>query len=351
MNVDEVLRLDEFEALAREKLEPEAYAYYVSAAADGVTAEENVAAFSRRKLRPRVLIDVSDIDTSVELLGVRVAVPFGWAPTALHGLAHPDGEIASAAAAGERGALFVQSTMSNRSIEKVAEGSQGPKWFQLYVHRDRSISEDMVKRAAAAGHGAIVLTADLPVPGYREMELRNPLQIQPSDLGNFLGLEFGEEDFLEAINGLINASLTWDDVAWLRGLSDLPMVLKGVLTAEDAALAVEHGVDAVWVSNHGGRQLDRSVAAVDALEEVVAAVDGRAEVYVDGGVRRGTDVVTALALGARAVFLGRPLLYALAAGGPSGVDRALFLLQAEVRNAMALIGARSVSEITRAHVV
>lgn len=351
MNVDDVLRLDEFEALAREKLEPEAYAYYASAAADGITVADNVAAFRRHKLRPRILVDVSDIDTSIELLGTRAAVPFGWAPCALQGLAHPDGEVASGAAAGERGVLFVQSTMSSRSLEQVVEGSAGPKWFQLYVHRDRSVSEDMVKRAATAGFGAIVLTVDLPVPGYREMEIRNPVRVEPEALGNFAGLQIGSEDFLELIGGLINASLTWDDLTWLRGLSDLPIVLKGVLTAEDAVLAVEHGVDAVWVSNHGGRQLDRSVAAIDVLEEVAAAVDGRAEIYLDGGVRRGTDVVTALALGARAVFLGRPLLYALAAGGPSGVDRAMFLLQAEVRNAMALIGARSVSEIARAHVV
>ncbi|MFI5262496.1 MAG: alpha-hydroxy acid oxidase, partial [Candidatus Limnocylindrales bacterium] len=220
----------------------------------------------------------------------------------------------------------------------------GTRWFQLYVMRDRSRTADLVARAAAAGYKALVTTVDLPYAGYRERELRDPLADQ-GELGNVGSL--GGADFLSGIGGEIDPTLDWDDLAWLRSLSDLPLILKGILDPADAARAVEHGADAIIVSNHGGRQLDRTPASIDALEGVVEAVAGQAEVYLDGGVRRGTDVVTALALGARAVLIGRPYVFALAAGGESGVARCLEILDREVRLAMALLGAPTVAELTR----
>jgi 4-hydroxymandelate oxidase len=347
-----VLNLEGFEPLARERLSPEAYAYYAGGAGDEITMAENIAAFRRYRLRPRVLIDVDRVDTTAEILGARVAMPVGLAPTALNGLADPDGEVATARAAERSGVLLCLSTMSSRSLEDVASAATGPKWFQLYVHRDRGITKDMLERAVAAGYEAIVLTVDLPYPGNRERELRHPIEFATADeLGNFAGLvDVSKGDFLELLEGIINASVTWDDLEWIRSTSGLPLVLKGLVTGADAARAAEEGVAGVLVSNHGGRQLDRTIATIDALEEIVRAVAGRAEVYLDGGVRRGVDVATALALGAHAVFIGRPYLFALAAAGEKGVVRALELLRAELANAMGLLGATSLAAIDRSHV-
>jgi 4-hydroxymandelate oxidase len=345
--------LADFEPLARARLSPEAYAYYAGGAGDEITLDDNVAAFKRYRLRPRVLVDVSEVDPSTEILGSRVTMPVGLSPNALHGLADPEGEVATARAAASSGVLMCLSTMSNRSLEEVAQASDSPKWFQLYVHQDRGISKAMVERAAAAGYRAIVLTADLPHPGYRERELRHPVQFSGNEsFGNFAGMvDTRGAEMLELLEGLINASVTWEDLEWIRAASGLPLIVKGLLTAEDARLAVDRGVDGVVVSNHGGRQLDRAPASIDALEEVVQEVAGACEVYLDSGVRRGVDVATALALGARAVFIGRPYLFALAAAGEQGVVHALTLMQAEVVNAMALLGAPSVEDITHAHVV
>jgi 4-hydroxymandelate oxidase len=207
----------------------------------------------------------------------------------------------------------------------------------------------LIERAEAAGFDALVITVDLPVVGYRERDLKNRLEIDPAMYANFAISQRQGRSFQEVVEGLSDPALTWDDLEWVRGRTSLPLVLKGVETAEDAALAVQHGVDAIAVSNHGGRQLDRAVAPLDALDEVVQSVGGKVEVYVDGGVRRGSDVVTALALGARAAFIGRPFLFALAAGGQRGVARALELLAAEIENAMALLGAPAVAQISRAH--
>ena len=346
----EPVRLDDFEELARARLEPGAYDYYAGGAWDEVTLRDNVDAFGRYRLRPRVLRDVSAIDLRSEMLGTAVGMPVGLAPTALQTLAHPEGEVATARAAAAAEAMMCLSTIAGRSLEDVATAG-GPRWMQLYVFTDRDLSAQLVKRAEIAGYEAIVLTADLPVAGYRERDLRNHFVIPSSHgLGNFTGIDTSGQELLPFISSLNDASLTWDDVDWVRSLTSLPVLVKGILTAEDALLAVERGAAGIFVSNHGGRQLDRAPATIDVLEEVVDAVADRAEVYLDGGVRRGTDVLVALALGATGVFSGRPYLWALAAGGQAGVASALGLLRAEIVTAMALLGAPNVAAIERSHV-
>lgn len=340
--VTAIANLGEFEALARARLSPAAYAYYAGGSWNEQTMRDNEAAFARRRLLPRVLVDVSAVDPSTTMLGQRVALPIGFAPAALQGLAHRDAEVVPARVAARAGLVYCLSTFANRSIEDVAAVGPGPRWFQLYVQADRGRSEETVRRAAAAGYGALVLTVDSAGAGYRERELRDPI-LDPGSLPNVGGhaTEHGP------IGALLDGSLRWDDLAWLLGLSNLPLVVKGILDPIDAARAVEHGAAAIVVSNHGGRQLDRAPASLDALEGVVDAVAGRAEVYLDGGVRRGTDVVTALALGARAVFIGRPYLYALAAGGQAGVARCVEILESELRAAMILLGAPTLAALTR----
>lgn len=345
-----VASLADFEAPARDRLHPAAWAYYAGGGWDGLTIRDNLEAWRRYRFRPRVLVDVSDIDLSTTLLGAPVSMPVGIAPAALHGLAHPDGELATVRAATGAGVVTVVSTVASRSVEEVARASgDGLRWFQLYAQRDRAVSRDLVQRAEASGYRAIVLTVDLPVLGYRDDVLRlgfDPGTRAYGNLADRAAISGGLDDLLD----MRSVGLTWDTLAEIRSWSSLPLVLKGILTGEDARLAVEHGATAIWVSNHGGRQLDRSPAAIDVLDEVVEAVDGRAEIYLDGGVRRGTDVVTALAMGARAVFTARPLLYALACAGEPGVAKALAILREETARAMALVGAPAIEDLCRDHV-
>jgi isopentenyl diphosphate isomerase/L-lactate dehydrogenase-like FMN-dependent dehydrogenase len=324
-------------------MDPGAFAYYAGGALDEVTLRENSAAFARRRLRPRVLVDVSELDTRTTLLGTPVAMPAGIAPTALHALAHPEAECATSRAAARAGIIFCASTMSSRTLEDIGASCEGPRWFQLYAQDDSGArSEALIHRAETAGYRAIVLTVDLAVSGWREREMRMVFDFDSLPRGNFPAAT--------RIDKPNPYKLTWAAISWIRGVTSLPLVVKGILTGEDARLAVEQGVDGVWVSNHGARQLDRVHASIDVLEEVVEAVGGAAEVYLDGGIRRGADVVTALALGARAVFLGRPMLYALAADGEEGVSFALDLLSNEIRYNMALLGTPTISSITREHV-
>ena len=344
--IGRVLSLGEFEALAERLLDRASFDYIAGGSGEEITLRDNVAAFRRRRLRPRVLVDVSEVNLSTRLLGQHVEVPFGIAPMAFQHMAHDEAEVAMARAARSAGAMFCLSTLSSIPLETVAHAA-GQRWFQLYVHRDRAVSRDLVARAKAAGYTAIVLTVDLPVAGFRERDLRNDLSY-PERFGNFeAAAESTSRPLLEVIGGFNERRLTWADVEWLRGLTRLPVVIKGVMTGEDAALSVDHGAAAVWVSNHGGRQLDRAFASIDVLDEVVAAVGGQAEVYLDSGVRRGTDVATALAMGAKAVFIGRPLGLALAVGGEAGAARALELVAAELRITMALLGATSVGGLHR----
>ena len=308
----------------------------------------NVAAWRHLRLRPRVLVDVGRVTAASTMLGAPVSMPVAIAPMAVHGLAHADGEVASARAAEAAGVPFTLSTMSSRSIEDIAAAAPGgTRWFQLYTQAEPGQSQELVERAAAAGFSAIILTVDLPRLAYRDRDRRSGIRMPA--LGNFPDRGPSHRP-IDKGEPLAHATLTWADLAEIRSWSNLPIVLKGILTAEDARLAVEHGVDAIVVSNHGARQLDRVGAAVDALPAIAEAVAGRTELWVDGGVRRGIDVVTALALGARGVLVGRPILWALAAGGEAGVARALEILREETETAMALLGTPSTDAVTPAHV-
>jgi 4-hydroxymandelate oxidase len=352
----DLINLFDFEAAAREKLSAMAYDYYRSGSFDEITLEENHAAYDRLRLRFRVLRDVSERDLSIELLGRRISMPMLIAPTAFHRLAHPDGEAATARAAAAAGTIMTLSTLSNCSIEEVAAAAAGPLWFQLYVYRDREATRELVGRAEAAGYSALVLTVDAQVWATRERDVRNRFHL-PAGM-RMANLMTSGLDSIEAhdsdsglgryVASLFDPTLAWSDLEWLAGISQLPLVIKGVVDPEDARRAVDHGAAAVIVSNHGGRQLDTSIATIDALPAVAEAVDGRIPVLVDGGVRRGTDVVKALALGARAVLVGRPVLWGLAVNGEEGVAQVLDILRKEFDVALGLCGCRSCAELDRA---
>jgi 4-hydroxymandelate oxidase len=299
-------------------------------------------------------VDVSQVELGMTFLGTPSAFPMAIAPMATQGLAHPDGELATARAAAAAGVPFILSTSSSRSIEAVADAAtDATRWFQLYVQEDEGVTRSLVERAAAAGYGAIVVTADLPVLGYRDRDRRSGFELPA--LGNFPDTPpthgSHASDLGDHLAGRTSNELAWSDLASIRSWSDLPLVLKGILTIEDAHLAIDHGVDGIVVSNHGGRQLDRVPAPIDVLADVVQAVDGRAEVWVDGGVRRGLDLAIALALGARGVLVGRPVMWALAVGGQAGVERALAILREEFEIALRLLGAPTPADIIPDHLV
>ena len=358
--------LHDFRALAERSVEAGAWDYIDGGSWDEVSLAENEAAWLGYRFRPRVLVDVSHVEPATTLLGEPASMPVAIAPMASHGLAHPEAELATARAAAAAGIPFIPSTMSSASMEEIAAAAPGAtRFFQLYAQVDPGRTRSLVERAAAAGYGAIVLTVDLPELGYRDRDRRSGFSLDVPH-GNFrdgaepthgshatdgddgTGVGLGEDG--EAVDQWIAKNLTWDSLATIRSWSPLPLVLKGILTGEDARLAVEHGVDAIVVSNHGGRQLDRSPAAIDVLDEVVAAVPTGTELWVDGGVRRGLDVAIACALGARGVLVGRPILWALAAGGRAGVERALAILREEFELALQLLGAPTPADLTRDHI-
>jgi isopentenyl diphosphate isomerase/L-lactate dehydrogenase-like FMN-dependent dehydrogenase len=344
-----VISLRSLEAVARDVLSAAHFDYIAGGGWDEVTVADNEAAFARARLIPRFLTDVSDVRTETTILGSTISAPAGFAPTALHAVVHPEGELVGARAFAELGLPFVLSTLSNCSMEAVDEAApDGVRWFQLYVNVDRSVARSHVERAEAAGYRAIVVTVDVPADGHRPRDLRNAFEA-PGTFGNFSGDHVYDAPFGELLGGLMDPSLTWADIGEIRGWTSLPVVVKGLLSPEDARIAVDHGVAGIWVSNHGGRQLDRAITSLEALAPIVDAVDGRAEVYLDSGVRDGVDVVTALATGARAVFLGRPWLYALAIGGEPGLRAAGSSLVIETKRAMALLGTATVGDIRRDH--
>lgn len=334
-----VVNVSEYFDAAAAKVEPKVWCYFEGGAGDEVTLRANVAAYGRWRLRPRMLVDVSEVTTATTLLGTPVSMPLGIAPFAMQRLVDPEGEVSTARAAAAANTLMCVSTLTTRTHADIATAGPGPRWLQLYVLRDRQRTLDHIHEAIEAGYSAVVLTVDLPYVGRRERDLRLGFLNPPPDLP------------LPYANLFENSpALTWRDLEWIRGEVSLPMAIKGILTREDATLAAEHGADAVWVSNHGGRQLDGVAAGLDALPEVVEAVAGRCEVYVDGGIRRGTDVLKALALGARAAFAGRAFACALAVDGEQGVAHALSLLRGEIELGLGLLGCTSPDGVARSHV-
>ncbi|MFM7364474.1 MAG: alpha-hydroxy acid oxidase [Cuspidothrix sp.] len=347
------INLFQYEQLAKAHLSQMAFDYYSSGAWDEVTLQDNLAAFTRVKLHPKMLIDVSKIDLTTKVLGASLQLPILIAPMAFQCLAHPEGEIATALAAASAGVGMVLSTLATKSLEEVATVTNGLQWFQLYIHKDLGLTKALVERAYKAGYKAICLTVDAPVLGKREQDQRNeftlPHGLHPANLTNISGLEIppakGESGLLTYFAQQISPAVTWKDLEWLQSLSPLPLVLKGILRADDAIRAVEYGAQAIVVSNHGGRQLDGAIATLDALPEIIATLDGKAEVLLDGGIRRGTDILKALALGAKAVLLGRPVLWGLAVAGQIGVSHIISLLEDELKLAMTLSGCPTLQDI------
>jgi 4-hydroxymandelate oxidase len=348
----------ELEELARAKVPRPAFDYIAGGADDEVSLRRNREAYGKWALRPRVLVDVSSCDTSATVLGQRVSMPILVAPTAFHGLVHPEGEIGTARGAAAAGTIMVVSAIATRTMEEIAAAIAAPRWFQLYVWKDREVTAELVKRAARAGYRAICLTVDTPLLGRREKDERNAFtlppgigiaNVRPAGLDGMPDSEHGSA-FAKYVKEMLDPAVTWRDLAWLRSLTSLPIVVKGIMTMEDAKIAVEHGVEGIVVSNHGGRQLDSTPATLDVLPEIVDAVRGRAEVFMDGGIRRGTDVLKAIALGARAVLVGRSPLWGLALGGADGVHAVLEHLRKEFALAMALSGRSSLDQIDRSMV-
>ncbi|MEV0006244.1 alpha-hydroxy acid oxidase [Micromonospora sp. NPDC050980] len=338
----------DFARPARAALPADVWDYVQGGAGTESTVRANRRALRRLRLRQRVLVDVSSFDPQVTVQGSPVAAPIGIAPTAYHRLVHADGELATVRAAGRQGLPAVVSTFASVPLEQLAEVATAPLWFQLYCFRDRALTVDLARRAEAAGYRALVLTVDTPVMGYRDRDLRNDFRVPPQvTAANLPSYPHDQESVAARTGMLVDPATTWRDVEWLAGLTGLPVVLKGVMTAGDAARAAGSGARALWVSNHGGRQLDGAAASIDALGEVADAWAGRGELYFDGGVRRGADVLKALAVGADAVFVGRPVLWALAAGGEPAVRRMLELLQEEFVVTATVCGCPRVKDVDR----
>jgi len=342
----EPLNVWDYEQLAAECLEPGSHGYYAGGAGDELTLRDNVEAYRRWILRPRMLVDVETCTTATTVLGQEISMPLLVAPVAFQRVAHADGEVGMARAALGVDTIMCLSTLATSTPAEVA-ATGAKRWFQLYVFRDEGVTHGLIAQAREHGFGALVLTIDAPVRGNRERDRRTAFTVPPDISVASIG-RGGVTP--QQVFEMISPSLTWRDLERIAGEANLPLLVKGVLTAEDAKLACEHGAAGIVVSNHGGRQLDSVAATIDALPEVVEAVDGRLEVLVDGGIRRGGDVVKALALGARAVLAGRAPLWGLAAGGEAGARHVLELLREEIRLSLQLVGCTSPADVTRAHV-
>jgi 4-hydroxymandelate oxidase len=350
--LQDMLSVDAFEHEAARRLERLAHDYYRSGSWGEQTVHANVEAWTRLWLRPRCMVDVQRRDASITLLGERLPSPLLVAPTALHRMAHDEGEVATARGAGACGVPMVLSSLSTCTVESVARATRGPVWMQIYISQDRGFTRALAQRAEAAGCRALMVTVDTPVWGVRERDIHNGFRVpdgmrmanleRPGQPTGHTGRGIGE-----ALGWTIDASLTWKDLEMLREAVQVPILVKGVLRGDDAVQAIEHGAAGVVVSNHGGRQLDGALPTASALPEVVQAVAGRVPVLVDGGIRRGTDMLRAIALGASAVQVGRPVLWGLATAGAEGVERVLRILMDEFSLAMALAGCADVASIRR----
>ena len=347
-----MLNIADLERLAEERLQPGPRGYFAGGAGDERTLRRNVEAFADWELWPRVLTDVSEVSTGIELLGSELQQPVLVAPVAFQKLAHPEGEVAMARAAEAAGTVMCLSTIATCGPTEVTAGcGGGRKWMQLYCFRDRAITRALLDEAVEAGHEAVLLTVDAPYAGKRERDFRTGFEVPAEITAPAVKAASGGRDLsVQEVFDLIDPSLDWDDLADLAEASELPLLVKGLVRADDAELAVEHGAAGIVVSNHGGRQLDNAPAPLDALPEVVDAVGGRVPVLMDGGIRRGTDVAIAMALGADAVLVGRPCLWGLAWDGQAGAERALHILRAELRLALALLGCASPAALDASHV-
>ncbi|XP_052004894.1 2-Hydroxyacid oxidase 2-like isoform X2 [Xyrauchen texanus] len=344
--------LTDFEEYAKQHLSKTTWEYYAAGADECCTRDDNLLAYKRIRLRPRILRDMSVSDTRTTVLGTEISFPVGIAPTAFHCLAWHEGELATARATEAVNSCYISSTYSTCSVEEIcAAAPNGYRWFQLYLYRDRKLSEQIVHRVEGLGYKALVLTVDVPYTGKRRDDFRNQFKLPPHlKVKNFDGMfqqQAGSQEVYGTPANTLDPSISWKDVCWLKSLTQLPIIIKGILTKEDAELAVEHGVQGIIVSNHGGRQLDGVPATIDCLPEIVDTVQGRVEVYMDGGIRTGSDVLKAIALGAKCVFIGRPAIWGLAYKGEEGVREVLQILHDEFRLSMALSGCRNVAEINR----
>ena len=371
-----LVNMEDLRRAARRRLPRAVFDFVDGGVAGEVTLRRNRSAFEELTFRPRVLVDVSERDQSTTVLGQRIKTPVIVSPTGMAGICWPYGEIAAARAAAQAGTIYTLSTHASCSIEEVASGAPGPLWFQLYVWQNRDLTRSFVERAREAGYRALVLTVDVPVISTRERDHRNGFTIPPRitasnvadtiwrvgwirgvlrgpklTLKNLVGAPGAPNTDIVTLGGVANRqvdpSINWGDLAWFRSLWPGPLLLKGIMSAEDAVRAVDHGVDGIVVSNHGGRQLDYAPASLEVLPEVADAVGGRIEILLDGGVRRGSDVLKAIALGARAVMVGRPYLYGLSRAGQAGVEQALGILKTELDRTMALVGVRNLEEADR----
>ena len=350
------INLFEYEEAARRLLPADDYDQIAGGATDELTLARTRRAFDSLALRPRMLQDVSNLDLSTTVLGVKVGFPIFPAPAGGHTKGHPDGELATAQAAGALGTLMVVSAHSSYSLEQIVEAASGPLWFQMYLFLDRDVTLTWVRRAEAVGCRALCITVDANSPPKRERAIRNKLQRDDGDRSGF-GPNYAHlrPDQLPDLSGgvvvpqtaraMTSRSAGWEEIDWLKEQTSLPIVLKGIMTSEDAALAAEHGVDGIVVSNHGARNIDTTLATIEVLPEVVEAVQGKVEVLLDGGVRRGTDVVKALALGAKAVLIGRPIFWGLAVDGAAGLQRLMAILREEMEGAMALCGRPTIASL------
>ncbi len=373
-----IVNIDDLRRAARRRLPRALFDYIDGGAEDERTMRANQADFARYSFRPRVLVDVSQRDQSTTVLGQRIASPLILSPTGFTGLFWPHGEAVAARAAGRKDVIFTASTMSICPMEEIARAATGPLWFQLYVWRDREVVQSLIERAQAAGFRVLVVTVDTPVLGQRERDVRSGLVLPPRitvrnvldtmrrfswlrgvltnprpTFGNFVGTAGVSHDAVSLASFTtqqFSPAVSWREVDWYRSIWQGPIALKGVLSPEDARLAIEHGIEAIIVSNHGGRQLDGAPSAVEVLPEIVDAVDSRAEVILDGGVRRGSDVVKAIALGARVCMIGKAFNYGVAAAGQRGVEKAIDILQTEIDRTLALIGRRTLADLDRSAV-
>jgi 4-hydroxymandelate oxidase len=350
VDLGRIVTLNDFEAFARERMDPGAYDYVAGGAWDEISLRESVKAWQRYRFVPRVLRETREIDPSGTFLGRRASLPVAVAPMAFQDLAHPLGELAAVAGAAALGVPYCLSTASSRTIEEVAAAApDAERWFQLYFVESFELTRELVERAAAAGYRGLVVTVDLPVLGYRDRDRRSRFVIPPRvNVGETAeappGAPAGPAEEQPVV-------LTWDDLGRIRSWTGMPFIVKGILSPDDARRAADIGVDALVVSTHGARQLDRVIATAHALPGIVDAVGDRCEVWVDGGIRRGLDVITALAMGATGVLLGRPIYWALATAGQAGVERALEILRQEIAIALPLIGVSSPAEMSRAYLV